>query len=172
MGWPVRTCLRVLQLFLSVVIVSGSAFGANYDPHRPPEPYRFPDAYIDLEPYWLPPGNAMVSTPNGFVEASTWQVEVGARYFLSSGQTKKNLYGLPASSSSNLLVSRLTYRDTIGHAGELFGRIDHDTGFLAKGFAGGGILTGGTVCRGATQCSNWPVNGGAVSATLRKRPLR
>ena len=81
---------RVLQIAVFGLALGGaSAFAADYDPHQAPEPYRFPDAYIDLQPYWLPRRRAMVSTPTGFVEASTWEVEIGARYFLVLARLKK-----------------------------------------------------------------------------------
>jgi hypothetical protein len=92
----------------------------------------------------MPSGQAMVATPGGFVGFSTWEVEVGGRYFLATGKTQYNLYGAPAGINSDQ-VSRLTYDSLTSHSGELFGRVDHATGFFAKGFIGGGIISGGTL---------------------------
>ena len=66
-----------------------------------------------------------------------WEIETGARYWYSSG-TYQNANGGP-----NTLVSRLTYDNLIGHAGELFGRVDSPFNIFFKGFIGGGALTGG-----------------------------
>lgn len=66
-----------------------------------------------------------------------WEIETGARYWYSSG-SYQNANGGP-----NTLVSRLTYDNLIGHAGELFGRVDSPFNIFFKGFIGGGALTGG-----------------------------
>lgn len=69
----------------------------------------------------------------------TWQAEIGARYWASTGTTKKEL----SSPGGDFLVSRLTYNNLLAHAGELFGRFDHITGVFIKGYIGGGVVTGG-----------------------------
>jgi len=43
------------------------------------------------------------------------------------------------------LNSRLTYKSLTAHAGEVFGRAEHGTGLFLKGFAGGGVIPGGTL---------------------------
>jgi opacity protein-like surface antigen/outer membrane protease len=68
-----------------------------------------------------------------------FQIEMGSRYWYSTGKTAKNLYGLSGSD----LVSRLTYSDTVAHSGEIFARLDHRSGVFVKGFAGTGAITGG-----------------------------
>lgn len=67
--------------------------------------------------------------------------ELGLRYWFSSGKTQKDLYG----SGRGDLVSRLTYDDLSGHSGEIYGRLDHSSGFFLKGYAGGGILPDGSL---------------------------
>lgn len=74
--------------------------------------------------------------------APGWEVEVGGRYWYSSGRFQKDLGITTNPAQQNVLVSRLTY-DTTGHSGEIFGRIDSPSRVFAKGFAGGGVLGGG-----------------------------
>jgi hypothetical protein len=50
-----------------------------------------------------------------------WEVEFGARYWVSSGRTKYDLFVDPPGTTL-LPISRLTYSDLTGHSGELFGR--------------------------------------------------
>jgi hypothetical protein len=144
-GGNVRLVLCVLQaVSVAAALWSGAAAAADYDPRREPEPYRLPDAYVDERPYWMPSGQAMVATPGGFVGFSTWEVEVGGRYFLATGKTQYDLYRAPAGFQSDR-ISRLTYDSLTSHSGEFFGRVDHATGFFAKGFIGGGVISGGTL---------------------------
>jgi opacity protein-like surface antigen len=78
--------------------------------------------------------------PPAFV-ASPWQIEVGARYWFSSGNHQKDLYDPLAAS---LLNSRLTYGDLTGHSAETFFKITHTpTDLFLKGFIGGGALASG-----------------------------
>lgn len=72
---------------------------------------------------------------------SGWQVEVGGRYWYSSGRFQKDLPGTNVSSTN--LVSRLTYADVTGHSGEVFARIDTPWLVFVKGYAGAGKLTSG-----------------------------
>jgi hypothetical protein len=113
----------------------------NHDPYRRPVPDRVPDDYVDGRPYWLS-GPQLVKTPTGFVGYSMWEAEIGGRYFWSTGRTRKELFGDPPGSVTQL-NSRLTYTGLSMHAGEVFGRVEHATGFFLKGFVGGGgILSG------------------------------
>jgi hypothetical protein len=73
----------------------------------------------------------------------TWQAEVGARFAVTTGTTKKDLFG--DLFGTNLLVSRLTYRDLLAFSGEIFGRLDHASGMFLKGYGGAGAVTGGTL---------------------------
>jgi opacity protein-like surface antigen len=73
--------------------------------------------------------------------ASPWQIEVGARYWYSSGGFQKDLYDPFVTAQKN---SRLTYADITGHSAETFFRIDHiPTGLYLKGYVGGGALSSG-----------------------------
>ncbi len=69
--------------------------------------------------------------------------EFGGRYWYSSGRTQLDLYGITGSTSSSTLLSRLTYTGLQAHSGEVFGRVEHLSGFFVKGFAGGGAITTG-----------------------------
>jgi opacity protein-like surface antigen len=69
-----------------------------------------------------------------------WDVEIGSRYWYSTGGFQKDL---PYSPSATGLISRLTYDGVTGHAGELFGRIDTPWGPFVKGIAGLGRTQSG-----------------------------
>jgi opacity protein-like surface antigen len=71
-----------------------------------------------------------------------WNVEIGGRYWYSSGRFQEDLGITTDQPLQNVLISRLTY-DTTGHSGEAFGRIDSPSRVFVKGFAGGGRLGGG-----------------------------
>lgn len=70
---------------------------------------------------------------------SAVQGEFGLRYWFSSGHSAKDLYNV----AGTALVSRLSYEGIYGHSAEAFGRLDHTSGFYAKGYFGGGLLTSG-----------------------------
>jgi opacity protein-like surface antigen len=55
------------------------------------------------------------------VAASGWDVEIGARYWYSSGRFQKDLGSTTDPALGNILNSRLTY-DSTANAGEFFGR--------------------------------------------------
>lgn len=74
--------------------------------------------------------------------AAGWNVEIGGRYWYSSGRFQKDLGDTANPAQQNVLLSRLTY-DTTGQSGEIFGRIDSPHRIFVKGFAGGGTLGGG-----------------------------
>jgi opacity protein-like surface antigen len=69
-----------------------------------------------------------------------WQSEFGGRYWYSSGKSQLDLAGIPA-----FPISRLTFSGLTGHAGELYGRLDHSVGFFLKGYAGLGALVSGNL---------------------------
>lgn len=72
---------------------------------------------------------------------SIWAFETGARYFYSSGSHRYTL-GDPLTPGQT--DSRLTYRGFDAHAGESFGRLDHNpTGLFLKGFLGSGYVHSG-----------------------------
>jgi hypothetical protein len=121
----------------------------GYDPYKAPIPDRIPDDWVDGRPYWLP--QQQPPAPTAFVRNGpylvhpAWEFEIGARYFPSWGTTQKSLYGFPPLYPDNVLVSRLTYSDLFSHAGEVFGRFEHASGFFARAFAGLGNITGGSL---------------------------
>ena len=73
---------------------------------------------------------------------SPWQIELGTRYWISSGRTQYDLY-VDSPGTTFSPISRLTYTSLLAHSGEVFGRADHATGAFVKGFIGGGVIPGG-----------------------------
>jgi len=63
------------------------------------------------------------------------------RYWYGMGSTGKDLYGV----TRDTLVSRLTYDGLQSHSLEAYARVDHSSGLFWKGYAGGGLLTGGSL---------------------------
>jgi hypothetical protein len=86
-----------------------------------------------------------VSTPAGGAEfpvvrkPTTMNYELGLRYWYGWGSTAKNLYD----TSGSMLVSRLTYDQFQSHSGELFGRVDHSSGWFVKANLGAGAIVQG-----------------------------
>jgi opacity protein-like surface antigen len=92
-----------------------------------------------------------------------WEVETGARLWLSSGsvgapQPQINVpfpsdMGLPTRAPSpaanaiplplNLLAGRLIYGGLQGLSGEVFARVDHGSGIFVKGYLGAGEISNG-----------------------------
>lgn len=70
---------------------------------------------------------------------SPWVIEAGARYFFSSGRTR---YLLGDPFVPDQINSQLTYKNLGSHAGEMFARLEHNSGFFAKGFLGAGTVSG------------------------------
>jgi hypothetical protein len=105
-------CTLCASLFCTV----GASYAADLDPSRK----------TDLGPLPAAP-------------VKTWNLEVGARYWYSTGQTSYDLFD----STNSFLVSRLTYDDLDGHSGEAFFRADHTKGFFVKGYIGGGVVNSG-----------------------------
>ena len=67
-------------------------------------------------------------------------LEFGGRYWYSTGRIGYNYY---ADTTTTLLVSKLTYDQLTGNAGEFYFRGDAKWGFFVKGFAGAGGISGG-----------------------------
>jgi opacity protein-like surface antigen len=83
---------------------------------------------------------AMATTPltNYPVHAvSPWEIELGTRYWFSTGRYRYNLF-------DDVLISRLTFKHLTGHSGEGFWRANHESGLFLKGNLGGGSITSGT----------------------------
>jgi len=75
---------------------------------------------------------------------SQWEVEVGGRYWFSSGRMRKDVFGFTGV-SDNVFLSRLTWTGLSAWSPEIFGRVDHLSGFFVKGFVGGGDITTGNL---------------------------
>jgi hypothetical protein len=73
----------------------------------------------------------------------SWENEVGARYWFSSGRTQIDFFGVPGIVTGQ--CSRLTYSNLQAQSAEIFGRVEHQSGFFIKGFAGGGAITSGNL---------------------------
>lgn len=72
--------------------------------------------------------------------------EFGTRYWYSTGQTDFDLF----TGTGPPIVSRLTYEGLHAHSFEIFGHIQNDAGtfgdgLFAKGYAGYGVIPGGTL---------------------------
>ncbi|MBI5131224.1 MAG: outer membrane beta-barrel protein [Rhodopseudomonas palustris] len=86
-----------------------------------------------------------------------WTVEVGGRYWYSSGRFQKDLGATFNQNQQTTLNSRLTY-DSKANSGELFGRVDSPYDVFVKGFIGGGKLVNG----GELTDEDWLLGGGTV----------
>jgi opacity protein-like surface antigen/outer membrane protease len=73
---------------------------------------------------------------------SDWEVETGARLWLSTGTIGAPQ---PLLNSPDTLASRLTYKDLDAISGETFARVDHASGWFVKGFLGAGRITDGNM---------------------------
>src|SRR5215468_1525997 len=70
-------------------------------------------------------------------------IEIGGRFWYSTGRFQKDLFDDPR--FSNNMVSRLTYNALSGRSYELFARAEHASGFFLKGYAGLGSINAGTL---------------------------
>ncbi len=84
------------------------------------------------------PVKAIYKAPPTPTWAAGWEVEVGARYWVSSGKFQWDNFFVPS-----VLESRLTYNKLNANSGEIFGRIDTPANVFVKGFVGLGSITGG-----------------------------
>jgi hypothetical protein len=92
-------------------------------------------------------GLAFAATPsaaNPFLiepEAPAFVSSFALRYWYGMGNASKDLYGL----TRDTLNSRLTYDGMQSHSLEGFVRVDGGSGLFWKGYAGGGLLTQGSL---------------------------
>lgn len=70
---------------------------------------------------------------------SPWEFQFAPRYWYSSGNYKKTLYGFTKES----LISRLVYSEIEGQTAEGFWQLNHLNGLFLKGYFGGGSLMNG-----------------------------
>jgi opacity protein-like surface antigen/outer membrane protease len=104
--------------------------GLNYRFGQPGAPLDAPGSVS------LKDGPAPVQQPYSF--------ELGGRYWYSWGRHKYDLgLGKADPVASYSLISRLTYDDIDASTGEVTGRLTAPWNLFAKGFVGGGSLTGG-----------------------------
>lgn len=100
--------------------------------------YRFDD---HANPADAPVLASLKDAP-GVVAANAYTYELGARYWYSWGRNKYDLgHGL-GEAAPGALISRLTYSGLDGSTGEAFGRVNAPWNLFAKGFLGGGTITG------------------------------
>ena len=77
---------------------------------------------------------------------SGWAVELGGRYWYSSGRFQKDMApSVLGAQNPTTSISRLTWDNLTSHSGEMFGRVDSPFNVFAKGFVGGGNISGGKI---------------------------
>lgn len=86
------------------------------------------------------PASEAAVPPDRSTWAPTWEFELGARYWYSSGNFRNSNGG-----QASTPISRLSYVDMTGHSGEVFARLDSPYEVFVKAFAGGGFIAGGTL---------------------------
>jgi hypothetical protein len=115
--------------------------GSGFEPTltaAPVYPADGPSYPIDADTPFAPPA----AVP-GLPALREFHIELGGRYWYSNGSFAKDLYDDPR--FSNHLNSRLTYSGLTGQSFEVFGRVDHASGFFLKGFVGLGRIDGGAL---------------------------
>jgi hypothetical protein len=94
---------------------------------------------------WLGAATGTSAAGNAFIiekDPSEFTSSFALQYWYGFGNTSKDLYGF----TRDELVSRLSYTGMHSHSLEIFTRVDHpSTGLFWKGYAGGGLLTGGNL---------------------------
>jgi opacity protein-like surface antigen/outer membrane protease len=75
-------------------------------------------------------------------EKSNWEIDIGGRTWFSTGTV-----GAPQPLLNNpqILASRLFYDDLNAISGETYARVDHASGWFAKGFLGAGSINKGNL---------------------------
>jgi opacity protein-like surface antigen len=129
----------------------------------------------DPKARWGSASSAVPEKAPVMVAASGWDVEIGARYWYSSGRFQKDLGSTTDPALGSILNSRLTY-DSTANAGEFFGRVETPLKIFVKGNIGLGSISSGhlndedwVIFAGTVPYSNTlsdPVKGGIDYATL------
>jgi len=100
--------------------------------------YRFGVPVSSDEPMPAP------ASPTDALALNRYGLEFGGRYWYSWGRHKYDLgHGKEDPAASYALISRLTYDDIDASTGEAVARVTAPWNLFAKGFIGGGTLTGG-----------------------------
>jgi opacity protein-like surface antigen len=98
--------------------------------------YRFG---MDPTAQWGSASSAFPATAPEWVPE--WEIELGVRYWYSSGKFQKDLGSTTDPALAKTLSSRLTYK-SIANSGEFFGRVEALNVFV-KGYIGAGSLSSG-----------------------------
>jgi hypothetical protein len=100
-------------------------------------PVAHPQPYYDVSQP-APPVPSSFAYPKPVPQ---WEFDFGGRYVFGSGQTTIQLFG----GFPNRMVSQLTYSNLTGNGGEIFGRVEHLSGFFLKGYLGGALRNTGNL---------------------------
>jgi len=114
------------------------SYKVDFLPRFYPQPAPLPVAPPPLHPAETP-----VFPPAPNLADLPFRIEVGARFWWSSGKLTKSLFDLPDSSTA--MVSRLSFKSLTAQSGEVYARFDHPTGFLIKGYGALGRLSKGNL---------------------------
>lgn len=90
-------------------------------------------------------GYASAATRTNLLASSLWDVDMGVRFWLSSGSdgAPNPLMNIPPEPAA--LASRLVFEGLDGYTGEVFARADRIDGWFVKGFLGAGGITSGAL---------------------------
>lgn len=123
------------QLTVQSASLSSDIFRVGLDYHVAGNAERAADA----DSAWAAPIKT-TTLISPLLDRSNWQFDVGTRTWWGSGAIGAPQ---PLLSSSQALISRLTWTDLDALTGETYGRLDHVSGWFVKGFLGaGGIYNG------------------------------
>jgi hypothetical protein len=124
---------RLAAAALIVTCLASGARAASLD--VPPVPYGVAPAP------WAVPQPNIIPLP-GMIEP---HYELGARYWWSEGKTRFSIDSSKLNSTLGSPTSTLTYDNVQANTGEFTFRARDEGNWFAKGFVGGGLLTGGNL---------------------------
>jgi hypothetical protein len=136
--------MRAVLVALSVVAAASPALADGVDraPLRGSAVADAPAYQVDFGARAYPAAPVAV-VPPPVPGPAPFTYEVGGRYWVSFGKLSKSLFDIPESSAG--MVSRLTYSGLTGQSGEVYGRMDHVSGLMLKGYVGLGVLNKGSL---------------------------
>ena len=126
-------------LCLMLLATACFAGGARAQAVRGPQTYNIP---LPPQAVQVPRPYAIPLPPNASSEPQ-WQV--GARYWWSEGQTRFDINSSRIQPILGNPTSTLDYDGMNGNAGEFFWSARNETATFAKGFIGGGGISGGSL---------------------------